>query len=154
MKDKLSRDQMNLLQRQGFVMVATLDSRNKINCSAKGIVGIEEDKVFIIDLYKGITYKNLARNSTVSIDAIDEHSFSGVTIQGKAKIVLREKIEDHIIKKWENSIIRRISSRVIKSVQTSVKSRKHFEVDLPKHPKYLIEIDVEKVIDLSPIKKK
>ncbi|MDP8212726.1 MAG: pyridoxamine 5'-phosphate oxidase family protein [Candidatus Zapsychrus exili] len=154
MKDKLSRDQMNLLQRQGFVMVATLDSRNKINCSAKGIVGIEEDKVFIIDLYKGNTYKNLARNSTVSIDAIDEHSFSGVTIQGKAKIVLREKIEDHIIKKWENSIIRRISSRVIKSVQTSVKSRKHFEVDLPKHPKYLIEIDVEKVIDLSPIKKK
>ena len=139
------------LERQGFVIVSTFDKKGRIHCSAKGIVGIErQGKVFVIDLYMHNTFNNLKKDPRVSITAIDEDQFAGYTLQGKAKIVAREDIQDHIISKWEDRILSRISSRVAKGVKTGAKSKSHFEAQLPKHPKYLIEVDVENIIDLSP----
>ena len=83
------------------------------------------------------------------ITAIDEKHFKGYTLQGKAKIVPRKEIESHIVDKWEDKIIRRISKRMIESIQSGSKTREHHEAKLPKHPKYLIEIDVEKIVNLS-----
>ncbi len=148
---KLKREIVRLFEKQGFVIVSTIDDKGRIHCSAKGIVGIDEGgKVFVIDLYKYRTYKNLKKNSTVSITAVDENNFAGFTLQGDAKIVPREEIEEHIVQEWEKRIVRRISTRIIKSVQSDAKTRSHFEAELPTHPKYLIEIDVKNIIDLSP----
>src|SRR3989338_662460 len=71
-------------------------------------------------------------------------------IHCKAKIVPREEIQGHIIEKWEKRIVRRISNRLIKSLQAGVLTERHHEAHLPTVPKYLIEVDVEKVIDLTP----
>ncbi|MCK5580469.1 MAG: pyridoxamine 5'-phosphate oxidase family protein [Candidatus Omnitrophica bacterium] len=142
---------IHFLERQGFVIVSTLDAKGAIHCSAKGIVGIEKQgRVFVIDLYKHKTFENLKRNPIVSISAVDEHKFVGYTIQGKAKIVPREDMQEHIVSKWEERILERISKRVASAVQAGVKSKGHFEVKLPEKPKYLIEIDVENIIDLAP----
>jgi len=43
---------------------------------------------------------------------------------------------------------------MIKSVQKGVKSAVHHEAELPVKPKYLIEMNVESIIDLSPPKSK
>ncbi len=148
---KLSEDICSFFEKQGIVIVSSLEADKKVHCSIKSIVGIEEvGKIYIIDLYKNKTYKNLKLNPIVSITAIDEHSFKGYTMQGKAKIVVHTEIEDHIVNKWEEKIIRRISARMIKSIQKGVTSKIHHEAELPHKPKYLIEIDVEKIIDLSP----
>ena len=148
---KLLEKAIKFLEKQSIVIVSTFSDAGNIHCSIKGIVGIEQDgKIFVVDLFRKKTYKNLKRNPTVSITAIDENEFKGYTFQGKAKIVRHKEIEDHIVKKWEDNIIRRISERMIKSVQKGVKSKKHHEVELPHAPEYLIEIDVENVIDLAP----
>jgi len=137
--------------KQGYVIVSTLDEKGGIHCSAKGIVGIEaEGKVFIIDLYHHSTYHNLLKNNLVSITAVNEKEFTGYTLQGTAKIIPREDIQDHIVAKWEDAIIARISNRVQNSIQAGKKSDTHHEAHLPYHPKYLIEIDVENIIDLTP----
>ncbi|OGW79841.1 MAG: hypothetical protein A3G33_03030 [Omnitrophica bacterium RIFCSPLOWO2_12_FULL_44_17] len=147
----ISEKAMHFLEKQGVVVVSTLDEFGKIHCSVKGIVGLEkEGKVFVIDLYHHRTFQNLQKNPTVSITAIDEHAFAGYTLQGKAKIVPREEIQGHIIEKWEKRIVRRISNRLIKSLQAGVLTERHHEAHLPTVPKYLIEVDVEKVIDLTP----
>ncbi|MBU0469075.1 MAG: pyridoxamine 5'-phosphate oxidase family protein [Candidatus Omnitrophica bacterium] len=147
---ELTDKTIKLLEKQGFVIVSTINENGGIHSVAKGIVGIEkEGKVFIIDLFKNHTYKNLKRNPIVSITAIDENSYDGFTLQGRAKIVPREDIQDHLVSKWEDKIIERISNRMISSIQKGKKTNDHHEAKLPKHPKYLIEIDVDEVEDLS-----
>ena len=138
------------LQKQGFVIVSTLDSAGGIHCAAKGIVGIEKKgRVYIIDLYRGTTFNNLKNNPTISITAVDEHKFIGYTLKGKAGIVQRGEIKQHLVKKWEERVIQRISQRVIKNVRQSKKSFHHPEAHFPV-PQYLIEVGVEEIIDLTP----
>jgi uncharacterized pyridoxamine 5'-phosphate oxidase family protein len=147
---QLSGEIIQVFQKQGFVIVSTLDIEGRIHCSAKGIVGIEEQgRVFIIDLYHGVTFNNLKRNPLVSITAIDEEAFVGYTLKGKATVVEREKIKKHIISGWEDKVIQRISRRVINDIKREKKSRHHPEAIFP-HPRYFIEIDVEEIVDLTP----
>lgn len=153
---KLDENIINFFHNQGFAIVSTLDANGSIHCAAKGIVGIEEEgRVYMVDLYKASTFSNLKRNSTASITAIDEHQFIGYTLKGKAKIVERDKIEEHIIKSWEDKVIQRISQRVIRDVKSDRKLPHHPEAKFP-HPQYLIELDVADVVDLAPrhLKKK
>ena len=141
---------VQFFQEQGFVIVSTLDAQGQIHCSAKGIASIEEDgHVHLIDLYRSHTFHNLQNNPTASITAVDEHRFVGYTLQGKARIVERDKIEDDHLKKWEQKVIARISKRVIKNIQKQKKEGHHPEAHFAE-PQYLIVLDVEKVIDLTP----
>jgi len=147
---KLSREIIKFFQKQGFVLISTIDKKGSINVSAKGIVGIEEEKIFLLDLYLGRTSKNLKNNTNVSVTAVDEHEFTGYTLKGTAKVIEKEKIEDHIVKSWQDRIVKRISNRLIKNIQGSKVSLGHHpEATLPE-PKYLIEIDIKEVVDLAP----
>jgi len=147
---EITEDIIHLFYKQGFVIVSTLDAQGSIHCAAKGIAGIEaEGKIYLIDLYRGKTFSNLKRNPTVSITAVDEDEFSGFTIKGKAKIVDREEIKDHIITSWEDKVVQRVSKRVIGHIKREKKSPHHPEAILPQ-PQYLIEVDVDSVVDLTP----
>ncbi|MCP4650869.1 MAG: pyridoxamine 5'-phosphate oxidase family protein [PVC group bacterium] len=147
---ELSKNVIHLLQKQGFVIVSTLDAEGKIHCAAKGMVGVEQEgKVYLIDLYMGNTYHNLQKNQTVSITSIDEAKFEGYTLKGKANIIAREKIQGHVIESWEQRVVERISNRLIKNVQDAKSGKHHPEAAFP-HPKYLIEMEVDDVVDLSP----
>ena len=147
---KITEDIIHLFHKQGFVIVSTLDVRGSIHCSAKGIAGIEaEGKVYLIDLYQGKTFSNLKQNPTISITAIDEDEFSGFTLKGKARIVDREGIKDHIIASWEEKVVQRVSRRVIGHIKKEKKSPHHPEA-IFLHPQYLIEVDVDSVVDLTP----
>ena len=147
---EIPKDIVVFLERQGFVIVSTLDKNGKIHCAAKGIAGIEKSgKIYMIDLYCRRTFANLKKNSTISITAIDDSRFEGYTLKGKGQIVKRDQIKDHIIKNWESKIVERISQRVIKNIKISKKSLHHPEARLPQ-PRYLIVMDVEDIVDLTP----
>ena len=146
---KLNDRVIRFFQQEGCAIVCTLDKEGTINCSVKGIVGLEEERVFLIDLYHGKTFENLRNNSKISLTAIDKHEFPGYNIKGIAKIVEHEKIKDHIIKEWEERVIKKISDRIIKNVKKNTAERHHPEANFPS-PKYLIEVDVNEIIDLAP----
>ncbi|MFC1666507.1 pyridoxamine 5'-phosphate oxidase family protein [Candidatus Omnitrophota bacterium] len=148
---KLSQRVIHFLEEKKVVIVSTLNAEGKIHCAVKGIVGIEQKgKVFLIDLYTHETFNNLRNNQTISITAVDEHKFQGYTLQGHARLIPRKEIHGHIVAEWERRILKRISTRMIKNIQASTKSKSHFEAELPSKPKYVIEIDVTDIIDLSP----
>lgn len=150
MLKKLSDYEAHFLEKQGFVIVSTLNSKGMIHCSAKGIVGIEKSgKIYLIDLYKTHTYNNLKRNPLMSVTAVDGHKFVGYTLQGRAKLVERSQIKDHIIEKWEEKVLSRISERVLRNLKGEKQGSHHPEA-LFGHPEYLIEMDVENIIDLTP----
>ena len=139
----------HFFQSQHFVIVSTLDEGGAIHCSAKGIVGIKDDRVFLIDLYRAHTYRNINANPTVSITSVDGHRFVGYTLKGKAKIVEQEKIAEHLIAAWEEAVVQRISKRMVQNIQSDAGATHHPESKFP-HPQYLMEIDVEQVVDLAP----
>lgn len=141
---------IKLLKDHGFVIVSTLDKDGAIHCSAKGVVEVKnKGEVYLIDLYKRITYTNLKRDPTISLTVIDEDRFIGFTLKGEAKIVKKEKISNELVRKWKKKIIERISKRVIRNIKKDRGSAKHPESMFPS-PEYLIEVDVKKIIDLTP----
>ncbi|MBU2103235.1 MAG: pyridoxamine 5'-phosphate oxidase family protein [Candidatus Omnitrophota bacterium] len=148
---KLSKDIIHFFEKQGFVIVSTLDeSCGSIHCSAKGIGSITPaGKIYLIDLYRSKTFRNLQANSTVSLTAVDEHHFIGYTLKGKARIIEREKIKNYIIKQWEERVTARISRRLIKNVRGDKRFARHPEARFPA-PQYLIVVEVTAVVDLAP----
>jgi hypothetical protein len=132
------------------VIVSTLDSSGGINCSAKGIAGIEKNgRVFIIDLFRAKTFRNLKKDPAISITAVDEHQFAGYTHKGSARIVEMDDTHAHIVSGWQKKMAQRIARRMIRNIRDDKKSERHPESHLPR-PQYLIEMHVEKVVDLAP----
>jgi len=135
---------------QGFVIVSTLDSDGSIHSACKGIVDINRSgRVHLFDLYQARTLDNLKRNPRISITAVDEHKFAGYSLKGKAKILAEDAISKHLIKAWEVRITSRLTQRLLKNIHEEKGHRGHPEALLP-DPKYLIAVDVEEIIDLTP----
>ncbi|HOD11687.1 MAG TPA: pyridoxamine 5'-phosphate oxidase family protein [Candidatus Omnitrophota bacterium] len=148
---RIDKEIINFFESQDSVIVSTLDEKGCIHCSIKGIISAESpDNLFLIDLYLYRTFRNLKRNPMISITAFDDHLFKGYTLQGQAEIITRDQLHEKIFEEWEKRVVHRISKRIARSVQAGFKSRKHHEAHLPLHPKYLIKVNVENVVDLAP----
>ncbi len=146
----LSEDVMKFFHSQHFVIVTTIDKDGMPHTSCKGVVKIEpEGMIYLLDLYKGMTYENLGRNPVISISAVDEHKFKGYCLKGRAKEVKEDDIKSHIIKSWDDKITTRITHRLIKNLRGEAGHSRHPEALLPK-PKYLIAMTIEEIVDLTP----
>ena len=147
---KLKDEVIQFFHNQGCVIVSTLDESGNIHNSCKGIIKINHNgKIYLLDLYQGTTYKNLRRDPRISITAIDEHRFNGYCLQGKAHIIGIDELSTPIISMWEEKITSRVTGRIIKNLQGQKGHPKHPEAMLPK-PEYLIAMEVENCIDLTP----
>lgn len=147
----LNDDVVRILEDEGFVVVATLDSGGRIHTAAKGVVGVNAaaGEVSLADLYFGTTHANLKKNATLTITVINEAQFLGYALQGIAQIIVENKINSFEFEKWQKKMLTRIAKRVIGNVQKEKKGTHQPEASLP-HLKYIIKVSVEKVIDLSP----
>lgn len=147
---RLKESIIQFFHRQPYTIVTTFDTKGYPHCSCKGIVHIKKKgQVCLLDLYKEETYRNLKRNPHISITAVDEHHFMGYSLKGKAKITKGEDLKIDLIKAWEKRINKRITQRLIKNLQGQIGHSKHPEVLLPK-PEYLIMVEVNEIIDLTP----
>jgi general stress protein 26 len=150
MMTRLSADIIAFLQKQGFVVVSTLNQDASIHNSCKGIVDIDKSgKIYLLDLYQQRTLANLKNNQQISITAVDEHSFSGYCLKGKGRVVGINQITPQINLAWEEKISSRISQRIIKNIRGEPGHPRHPEANLPK-PQYMILIEVKEIVDLTP----
>lgn len=147
---ELSEGLVRFFQRQHYTIITTLDNSGYPHNSCKGIIEIDKNgKVYLLDLYMENTYANLKRNPNISITAVDEHKFIGYSLKGKASIVDRKKVDSRVMKMWEDKITKRLSHRLLKNIRGEKGHPRHPEALLPK-PEYLIEVDVEEIVDLTP----
>jgi predicted pyridoxine 5'-phosphate oxidase superfamily flavin-nucleotide-binding protein len=146
----LTEDIIHFFQKQGFVIVSTVDTSGCPHNSCKGVVHMDPDgHIYLLDLYKGQTHRNLEENPHISITAVDEHKFTGYSLKGVGSIVPQSKIKSHLIKTWEEKIAARVSRRVIKEVKEGETHTSYPEIVLPK-PEYMIVMKAEEILDLSP----
>ena len=147
---RLTEDIVEFFREQSFTIVSTIDKYGNPHSSCKGIVKINRNgQVYLLDLYKAKTFANLKQNPHISITAVDEHSFEGYCLKGKAKIMPQDKLKPQIIKAWEERIATRITQRLLKNIRQEKGHPQHPEALLPK-PEYLIFVEVEDIVDLTP----
>jgi general stress protein 26 len=147
---RLSDQVIHFLQAQGYVIVSTIDSAGFPHTACKGLVKVDrKGKVYLLDVYHGKTFANLRRSGYVSISAVDEHRFSGYCLKGKAKALESDKMPKELIKAWEERITSRLTQRLLKNIREEKGHLRHPEALLPE-PKYIIEMDIEEVVDLTP----
>jgi uncharacterized pyridoxamine 5'-phosphate oxidase family protein len=147
---KIPESVIQFLENQGCVIVSTIDRKGFAHSSCKGIVKISSSgEIYLLDVYHAETYKNLMRNPRVSITAINEHKFSGYCLKGRAKLLGEEKMPPEMIKAWEDRITSRLTQRLLRNIHEEKGHASHPEISLPK-PRYMIVMDVEDIVDLTP----
>lgn len=147
---RLADEIVHFFQNQGYVIVSTVDETGFVHNSCKGIVEIDRSgRVYLLDLYMAATYRNLQHDPHISITAVEEHKFHGYCLKGKAVMLTKKNLEPRIIKAWEDKITSRITRRVIRNIREEKGHPRHPEALLPA-PTYLIAIDVEEIVDLTP----
>lgn len=147
---KLNSAITHFFREQSFVIASTIDKSNTPHSSCKGIVQIkEEGLVYLLDLYQGVTFENLKNNPSMNISAVDEHKFEGYCLKGKAQILPSQALGEDVIKSWEQKVTARITQRVIKNL-TGVKGQAYQPEALLPGPKYLIAMEVDEIVDLTP----
>ena len=141
---------IHFFENQSFVIVSTIDNNGIPHSSCKGIVEIQkEGRVYLFDLYKARTYKNLQSNTNINITAVDEHKFEGYCLKGQARIVAGRALTAQTIKAWEEKIAGRITKRMIRNIREDKVITRHSEALLPR-PEYMIMMEVEEIVDLIP----
>jgi uncharacterized pyridoxamine 5'-phosphate oxidase family protein len=147
---KLPEQVVQFFSSQNFVIVSTVDETGGPHSSCKGIFRIEEDgTVYLLDLYKGRTSKNLKQNPNASITAVDEHKFRGWCLKGTARIINGDELPSGVLAEWKKKITGRITHRLIKNMHGEKGHPLHPEAQLPK-PEYLIEMVVKEIVNLTP----
>jgi hypothetical protein len=147
---ELPESVVNFFQNQGCVIVSTIDDKGFPHSACKGVVKINtKGAVYLFDLYKGITFRNLSVDPRISITAVDEHKFIGYSLKGKAELVFKKDMAPELVKAQEARIASRLTSRVIRNMREEKGHPRHPEALLP-HPEYLIKMQAEEIIDLTP----
>lgn len=147
---RLDENIIHFFRDQGCVVVTTIDKNGFPHASCKGIVKIEEDgRVYLLDAYRGRTFKNLSQNPLVNITAFNEHKFNGYCLKGMAHLIHKDELESKIIKSWEDRITGRLTQRLLKNMHEEKGHKGHPEASLPK-PQYMIVLEVSEIVDLTP----
>ncbi|MDD5692661.1 MAG: pyridoxamine 5'-phosphate oxidase family protein [Candidatus Omnitrophica bacterium] len=141
----------DFLQLQGFVIISSIDEEGFPHNSCKGIVKIDKQagEIYLMDVYHGLTCRNIKRQPKISISAVDEHKFMGYCLKGKARVMPDDNISHDIIKSWEDNITSRLAKRLLKNLAEEKSRSHHPEASLPA-PKHLILVTVEEIVDLAP----
>lgn len=132
------------------MVVSTVDKKGFPHNSCKGILKIEpKGRIFLLDVYKAQTHDNLEHNTHISLTAVDEHRFSGYCLKGRAEMMPVDKVDFDFLKAWEERITSRLTQRLLKNIRGEKGHHRHPEALLPK-PEYLIVVDVDEIVDLTP----
>ena len=147
---KIDPEIVDFLHAQGCVLVSTIDENGFPHNSCKGVVKIDpRGEVYLLDVYHGQTQANIRSRIKVSISAFDEHKFLGYCLKGKARILSEEKLIPELVKAWEDRLTTRLTQRLLKNLREEKVQVSHPEAKLPA-PKYLIIVEIEEIVDLSP----
>lgn len=147
---RLNDEVTRFLHKQNFTIISTIDKMGRVHNSCKGIVEIDQKGIiYLLDLYKARTYDNLLQNHHISLTAVDEHKFKGYSLMGKGRILKSARLSARFKKAWDKKITGRITHRVLKNIRGEVGHKSHPEALMPA-PEYLIEMEVDAIVDLTP----
>ncbi|MDD5226145.1 MAG: pyridoxamine 5'-phosphate oxidase family protein [Candidatus Omnitrophica bacterium] len=125
----ITDDIATLLEKRGFVSIATVDPDGQPNSVPKFFFRAKGDFIYLIDYVLGKTVMNLEINPRVSVSFMDLDSLEAYRLNGTAKLIGKGKVFEKILKEWDKKLIKMATTRVVEAVQTGKKSN-HYELEV------------------------
>ncbi len=147
---KIDKNMERLLTRQNVVVVGSVNPDGTPNLSLKGLLQVdaEEGLIYVCDLYRKKTSRNLKRHPGVSILVFSIEEFSGYQFTGTAELIETGPLFEKMSADWSRKKSRLIGRRISRNVRKGF-SHGRSETHLPP-PRALVRVKVDKVYDLSP----
>ncbi|MBN3040784.1 MAG: pyridoxamine 5'-phosphate oxidase family protein [Candidatus Omnitrophica bacterium] len=144
----ISKKIIEFLEDNEFLAVATCGQDMQPNVSAKFLLKVIGDCIYLGDYNIDRTWSNINFNPKVSLFSMDLDTLEGYQINGKAGMLDEGKIYESLIEEFNSRKINFSTKRVIESVQKE-KACKQFETIFPETV-IIYRIKVEEIIALKP----
>ncbi len=123
MDNKLfTRSIINFLRSQRFLFIGTSDKRGRPHTSAKPLLKISDNYIYLVDFVVGRTYKNIKRNPKVSLSAVDIEKAIGYQLYGSAEVVDKGEEFRRLSGEMSSKQVKLATERVIQGVRKSTSS--------------------------------
>ncbi len=137
------------IEKQNYVLVSTVSKQGLPHTVPKGIALVDpKGLIYVINLYNGVTWRNLKSNKNITLCCVDERYFRGYQFQGIAKVHKITETHAELLRLWQKKLTARITHRLLENLQREKKTH-HHEAYFPP-PKTIIEISVNKIVNLAP----
>lgn len=139
-----------IFEAAGYLYVSTCSNDGVPNMAIKGLADIdcENNYIYFLDLYNGITAHNLLGNPNISVSAVDFKNFIAYQIKGTAELIDSGDDFNKSSMNWELDKYSRYKERISHSISSFMKEDVS-ELNLPS-PKYLVRVKVEEVLSMAP----
>jgi uncharacterized protein len=118
MKNLITEEMVELLSRQRFIFIATVNTNGDANVAPKFLMKIDGDDIYLADYVLNRTYKNLQHNQKVALGMIDPITLNGYQFKGKAELITTGPKYKALIAELEDKTTELTVERVIKGVRT------------------------------------
>ncbi|MBN2482755.1 MAG: pyridoxamine 5'-phosphate oxidase family protein [Candidatus Omnitrophica bacterium] len=117
-----TKEIMDFLRRQVFLFIGTSDKRGRPHTSAKPLLKIEDNYIYLVDFVVGRTYKNIKRNPKISLSAVDMNKVIGYQLYGRAEVIDKGDVFRQLSGEMNSKQVRLATERVIQGVRKSTRS--------------------------------
>lgn len=117
-----TKEILDFLRSQVFLFIGTSDKRGRPHTSAKPLLKIEDNYIYLVDFVIGRTYKNIKRNPKISLSAIDEDKVIGYQLYGIAQVIDKGDEFHRLSREMSSKQVKLATERVIQGVRKSTRS--------------------------------
>ncbi len=146
--EKIPPGLVQLLQKTDFISVGTADEHGQPSVANKFILKIEGNSVYIVDLIKGRTWRNLQYNPLISLTVMDEDNLRNYQINGTASVLEAGSELDRLLAEFADKQVLFATDRIISGVQ---QLKPHKEQVFPSvQAKVVYKVTVNEVVEVGP----
>jgi len=141
-------DVFDFLKSQEFIFIGTTDLKNRPHTSAKPLLKLESDSVYLVDYVIGRTSKNLGLNPKASLSFIDMDKLIGYQLYGQAKVLHQGSEYKKLLHELHEQQVRFVTQRLVSGVRKGKHSKGSELISLK--VANIFKIKIKEVMQLRP----
>jgi len=146
---KISPGLIALLQKADFVSVGTADEHGQPSVASKFLLKVDGSSLYLVDLVKGKTWRNLQYNPFISLTVMDEDNLRNYQINGTAKVLEAGSEFDLLMLEFADKQVSFATNKIITGVQ---QSKPHQRVVFSSaQVKVFYKIAVSEALEIGPL---
>jgi uncharacterized pyridoxamine 5'-phosphate oxidase family protein len=126
----IDKEVVGFMQEQEFLFVGTADNDCRPNTSAKILLKINQEYVYLVEYIKGRTFKNLTDNPRISLSAVNAKTIVGYRLYAEAVILTEGPEYDLLLKELNDKQIDVTAKSLISKLRKGVRSKSYAFAEL------------------------
>ncbi len=140
-----------LLQKADFISVGTSDENGQPSVASKFLLKVEGNNIYLVDLIKGKTWRNLRYNPLISLSVMDEDNLRGYQINGTVLALDSGNDFDTLMLEFADKQVSFATNKIISGVQ---QAKPHADsVFASNKAKVFYKVSVSETLEIGPLVK-